>query len=238
MRVLIGFRKIYKSMYCRQSTKPLSWYADRCDNSWQQAIYHMDEPQYILHPPRNVGREAMAYLTFLIDHYDVLPEIIVFLHPHLQGWPAAWHNDAPDYNNVRSIQSLKLDYVRTNGYANMRCIHNPGCPAEIQPFRNDSRRTAELAFADAYMYFFGGNSSTVPEQVGTPCCSQFAVSSDQVRKRPRADYQRYRQWLISTELGSDISGRVMEYMWHIMFGKDPVWCPSLASCYCEQFGRC
>jgi len=206
--------------------------------SWQHAVYHMDDPDYILHPPLNKGREATAYLTFLIDHYDVLPEIILFLHPHRNGWPTAWHTDAADYDNVNSVRGLRLDYVREHGYANMRCIHDPGCPAEIQPFRGDPTRTAELAFAEAYTYFFGGNSSSVPERVGTPCCSQFAVSRDQVRKRPQSDYLRYRRWLLETELGSDISGRVMEYMWHMFFGKDPIWCPSLHECWCQQFGRC
>jgi len=205
--------------------------------SWQHAIYHMDDPSYVLHPPENKGREAMAYLTFLIDHYENLPEIIVFLHPHLKGWPEAWHTDAPDYSNVNSVRSLRLEYVREHGYANMRCISDPGCPGEIQPFRNDPTRSAELAFPDAWMYFFQTNMSTVPDVVGTPCCSQFAVSREQVRKRPQSDYLRYRKWLLETELNSDVSGRVMEYMWHIIFGKDPVWCPSLNTCWCEQFGR-
>lgn len=209
-----------------------------CDASWQHAIYHMDDPKYILHPPRNVGREAMAYLTFLIDHYHNLPEIMVFVHPHLQGWPIAWHTDAPGYNNVDSIRALKLDYVREHGYVNMRCIGDPGCPAEIQPFRNDTTRTAEIAFSEAYIYFFGENISAVPAKVGTPCCSQFAISRDQAWKNSQSDYVRHRGWLLETRLDSDVSGRVMEYMWHIIFGKDPVWCPVLQTCWCEQFGRC
>lgn len=129
----------------------------------------------------------MAYLTFLIDHYDMLPPTIVFLHPHLQGWPQAWHTDATSYNNVNSITSLRIDYVQEHGHANMRCIYSSGCPDEIQPFRNDSTRTSELAFAEAWTYMFGGNYNEVPETVATPCCSQFAVSMAQVLKRPLSD---------------------------------------------------
>ena len=141
----------------------------------------MDDPTSILHPPVNKGREAMAYLTFLISHYDVLPDIIVFLHPHRDGYPAGWHTDADNYDNVKSIRSLRLDYVRQNGYANMRCIYEPGCPAEIQPFRNDPMRSYELAFAEAYIPMFGGDLSTVPPVIATPCYAQFAVSATQVR---------------------------------------------------------
>jgi hypothetical protein len=55
--------------------------------SWQHAIDHMDDMNWILHPPFNKGREAMAYLTFLINYYDNLPELMIFLHAHPEGWP-------------------------------------------------------------------------------------------------------------------------------------------------------
>lgn len=198
----------------------------------------MDDPTWILHPPENKGHEAMAYLTFIIAHYHDLPSIIVFLHPHRKSMPQSWHNDAEDNDNVKSVRGLRLDYVRKHGYANMRCAEIPGCPDEIQPFRGDPERMFEVPFADAYVYLFGGNHSTVPHTVAAACCAQFAVSKAQVLARPKSDYVRYRQWLLDTDLHDEISGRVMEYMWHIIFGKDPVWCPDAAKCQCEQFGRC
>jgi hypothetical protein len=198
----------------------------------------MDDPSSVLHPPKNKGREAMAYLTFVIDHYDILPQLIVFLHPHLDGWPEAWHTDAPEYSNINSIRSLRAEYVEKHGYANMRCIHDPGCPDEIQPFRSESNQLAEEVFADVWVSFFGDNLTSVPRTVATPCCAQFAVSADQVRKRDRQQYVRYRQWLLETELDDATSGRVFEYLWHVIFGKPPVWCPDWRECWCDQFGRC
>ena len=221
----------------KMATDNVDWVAEKLQD-WQQAIYSMDDHKQILHPPVNKGREAMAYLTFIIDHYSSLPEIIVFLHPHRSGYPEAWHTDAEDYDNVNSIRSLRLNYVREHGYANMRCIHIPGCPDEIHPFRNDPERKYELAFADAYTYMFGGNRSTVPETVAAACCAQFATSRSQIQVRPKSEYERYRKWLMDTELSSEDSGRVLEYMWHMIFGKDPVWCPELTQCWCQQFGRC
>lgn len=38
----------------------------------------------------------------------------------------------------------------------------------------------------------------------------------------KADYERYYNWVLSTELSDDVSGRVLEYSWHIIFGMDPV----------------
>lgn len=220
----------------KMESENVDWLSELPD--WQHAVYHMDNPNWILHPPMNKGREAMAYLTFIISHYYVLPEVIVFLHPHRNGWPLAWHTDAKDYDNVNSLRSLRLEYVREHGYANMRCIQIPGCPDEIQPFRQDEERQHEIAFADAYTYMFGGNHSSVPHQVGAACCAQFAVSAAQVLTKPREDYVRYRKWLIDTTLDSETSGRVLEYMWHMIFGKEAVWCPDLNHCWCEQFGRC
>ncbi|KAK4937653.1 hypothetical protein LTR10_021799 [Elasticomyces elasticus] len=216
----------------------VSWVSDQLQD-WQHAIYFMDEEnEGNLHPPKNKGHEAMAYLTFLIDHYDDLPSSMVFVHAHLDGYPRAWHTDSRGYNQVRSIRSLRLEYVQEHGYANMRCISDPGCPAEIQINRHEDERTAERAFVGAWTYMFQTNASDVPDTIAQPCCSQFAVSKAQVLKRSREDYLRYRQWLLDTELDDATSGRVFEYLWHVIFGKDPVYCPPLNECRCQQFGRC
>jgi len=180
----------------------------------------------------------MAYLTFIIDHYDILPSYMVFVHPHLEGWPAAWHTDSAGHNQVSSIRSLKLEYLEQHGYANMRCLHDPGCPAEIQVGRQEDHRTAEHAMRDAWPFMFGGNYTDIPKVIGVPCCAQFAVSKTQVLKRSKSDYERYRRWLLDTELDDDTSGRVFEYLWHVIFGQEPVHCPDITQCWCDQFGRC
>ncbi|KAL8243957.1 hypothetical protein R6Q59_010215 [Mikania micrantha] len=219
-------------------TDNVDWVADQLED-WQQAIYYMDtEDEGILHPPRNKGRESMAYLTFLIDHFEKLPSVMVFLHPHLDGFPQAWHTDAPNYNNVKSIRSLRLEYVLEHGYANMRCIHDPGCPAEIQINREDPDRSTEHAMREAWPALFGGNRSDIPEIIAEPCCAQFAVSRTQVLNRTKAEYVHYRQWLLDTELSDAVSGRIMEYLWHVFFGQAPQYCPDLHQCQCEQFGFC
>ena len=194
---------------------------------WQHAIYTVDNPEDPLSLPQNKGREANVYLQYIISNYDFLPSIIVFLHPHRDGYPRAWHTEFHDHSNVRTIRILQTDFIRKNGYANLRCTHTPGCPAEIQPFRADPGRAPELALPEVWRVFFGdgsGNGTAVPlpEVIATPCCSQFAVSREQVWARPLSDYQRFHRWVLETDLDDDTSGRVMEYMWHIIFGRDPV----------------
>jgi hypothetical protein len=73
---------------------------------------------------------------------------------------------------------------------------------------------------DAWRKLF--NNTDVPHVLATPCCAQFAVSSKQVQKRPLDVYKRYYTWLMETPLKDETSGRVFEYLWHVLFGQDPV----------------
>ena len=35
-----------------------------------------------------------------------------------------------------------------------------------------------------------------------------------------------------------MSGRIIEYTWHIIFGKNAVHCPIAKECYCNLYGLC
>lgn len=126
------------------------------------------------------------------------------------------------------MQLLNIDFVQDNGYANFRCHTVPGCPAEIQPFRSKREQmkldkhemATELAFPAAWTALF--NSTVVPEQIGVACCAQFAVSRNQILQRPKEHYTWFHDWLMTTSLNDEVSGRVFEYIWHIIFGQDNV----------------
>lgn len=222
----------------RLSKENVDWVAKELPD-WTAYIYTVDDPTSPgLHTPKNKGKEAMPYLTYLINNYDTLGLTIAFVHSHRDGWPAAWHTDSAGYSTVTMLDTLKTDFVQKNGYVNLRCIHNPGCPDETHPFRtaHPSEHEYEAAIPAAWEVFF--NNTNVPDVLATPCCAQFAVSREQVLKRPREDYIRFRQWLLDTDVGDFDSGRVFEYLWHVIFGKEAVYCPSLVQCYCDVYGRC
>lgn len=165
---------------------------------------------------QNKGKESNVYLQYILDHYHKLPEYMVFLHAHR----SSYHVEFEEQDNALTVQRLQLDYVRKAGYTNLRCDWSPGCPDEVQPFRQLAGRTTEIAFAGAWIRIF--NNTNIPEIVGAPCCAQFAVTKKQVLARPLSDYQHYHDWLMETELDDETSGRVFEYLWHIIFGQDPV----------------
>ncbi|KAK2742749.1 hypothetical protein FQN55_007690 [Onygenales sp. PD_40] len=191
---------------------------------WHANIYVVDDPRAELTVPMNKGREAMVYLTYIIDNYDKLPDIMVFIH----GKRYQWHNDDPVYDSVPILTSLRLPHVYSVGYAPLRCAWVPGCPDEIHPLNpsltsltiNPSeevpdRLKAEAAYASAFQEIFP--NARVPSVVGAPCSSQFAVTRERVRMRGRAEYERVRRWLVETELEDRVAGRVLEYLWHSKF---------------------
>ncbi|KZZ91899.1 hypothetical protein AAP_03118 [Ascosphaera apis ARSEF 7405] len=199
------------------------------------AIYVADDDQSPLHPPVNKGHEAMVYLTYLIDNYDRLPDISIFMHSHRY----AWHNaELLNFDAVRLLQQLRDEKVIYDGYVNTRCVWAPGCPDWIKPRKTepqiDRPEQAEIGKAWTQLFPF----EPVPELLGQPCCSQFALSKDRIRSIPRERLMYVRDWLLKTELHDEISGRVFEYMWQVLFTNDNMYCPLQHVCWCETYGLC
>ncbi|KAH8433245.1 DUF3431 domain-containing protein [Aspergillus melleus] len=213
---------------------------------WKRAIYVVNPSrataanEHKLKTPLNKGHESMAYLTYLIDYYDRLPSIIAFLHAHRGGFFMAWHVDAPLHDNVAAMRSLQLDFVRQNGYVNLRCNWNPGCKAAHRINRHvtdivwqevfegtstpplNATISASLAENGAMDAARNQRFLPKPKEIGAACCAQFAVSREQVLQRPREDYVKFRQWIMDTDRDDASSGRVMEFLWHVIFGKESV----------------
>ena len=173
----------------------------------------------------------MAYLSYVIDNYANLPSTLAFLHSHRSGFLSAWHTDTPLHDNVEALRSLQIPFVQKNGYVNLRCNWNPGC---LEAHRHNAHVTPEVwndVFAGTSTETKKkkeegqedtGSEGMAPKLVGAACCAQFAVSRDQVLARPLSDYERFREWIVDTEKSDAKSGRVLEFLWHVIFGKDAV----------------
>ncbi|KAF9884209.1 hypothetical protein FE257_002200 [Aspergillus nanangensis] len=203
----------------RQAHEDTNWVLEELSD-WSHAIYTVDDPTAALRVTKNKGKESSVYLQYIIDNYHRLPSTVVFLHSHRDGYPRAWHTEFSDHSNVNTVKRLRTDFVQRHGYANLRCNPTPGCPDEIRPFRSHEAKLPEAMFPSVWKAFF--NNTPVPDVIAVPCCAQFTVSRDQVLQRPLSSYVRYHHWLMETSLPDEVSGRIMEYMWHIIFGRDPV----------------
>lgn len=182
-----------------------------------------DDPTSELRVPANKGHEAMAYLTFIIDNYNSIPEAgAVFVH----GSRFAWHNDSPDYDNAVLLTDLNVTAALAPvGYHNMRCDWSAStCPAEakaqgsletqmnavLEPF--NARVVSDAALPKALVHLFGGQGSSESRHSGeetgrqvvlgradtirSQCCAQFVVARDNIWRHSREEYVALRQWLL------------------------------------------
>ena len=201
----------------------------------------------VLRVPQNKGNEAMAYLTYLVDHYERLPDLVLFTHASA----ASWHNNNLHvYSTPLMLRELNYARVVRRGFVNLRCNWTPGCPDWIHPGSaraDDDFKAEEGLLADAFGEMFAGvaPAPAVPRVVGAPCCAQFAVSRARIRARPRTHYEGIRAWLLRTPLASRHSGRVLEYLWHYIFAgsaganaTESIDCPAEHVCYCDGYGVC
>ncbi|KAI1989907.1 hypothetical protein LOZ53_003473 [Ophidiomyces ophidiicola] len=203
-------------------------WAHRLRPQWIPFVYSIDkEPGFPLRLPANRGREAMAYLTFIIDNYDTLPEITAFVHAKNYQW----HNDGAGSRTAAILKNLYMSTVERKGYVNLRCNPDPGCPTAISPFSPTAEdiRTGDVRahFPEVYMALLNVTRKEVPKRIGSVCCAQFALSRDRIRLRPRDDYIRMREWALTADFDSQTIGWVFEMIWHIIFKEDAVLNPEM-----------
>ena len=211
-----------------------SWVARELPNV-KNAIYTVDDPHAALTVPKNKGNEAEVFLTFVIENYKKLPDISVFVHSH----QVAYHNnDLLDSDMPKMVRRLNHAHVKKEGYFNLRCHLEPGCPNWIHTNKTeqDTNRKEEVVFAKIWEDLHPGKS--MPSVLSVPCCSQFAASRDKLRTIPLEEWKRYRKWLIETDLDDELSGRVWEYTWHYILTEKAELCPSMYDCYCQGYHVC
>lgn len=226
----------------KTSTQDTAWIEEELadllhsNSSLASAIYIADDRNAPLHPPVNKGHEAMIYLTYIIDHYDKLPNVAIFMHFH-QG---SWHNnDLLDGSAAKIVRHLSSEKIFRDGYMNLRCHWEPGCPSWIRPKQlefADDHKKEELQFAQAFTELFPNDP--VPDVLAQPCCAQFAVSGERIRRHSRQRYIDMRTWLQNTDLDDYTSGRVFEYSWQFIFTSEPIHCRNMHICYCDGYSIC
>lgn len=201
----------------------------------EKAVYVADDPKAPLHPPKNKGHEVMVYLTWIIDNYDNLPDVAMFMHAH----QLTWHNDDLLGNDAaRLVQRLSRQRVWREGFINMRCSWYPGCPDWMHPgetAQNDNKQE-EVLLAKSWSEIFPLDQ--VPTVLAQPCCAQFALSRERIQAKPYAQYVWYRDWLFNTRLPDHLSGRIWEYVWQFVFTGQNIYCPKEHVCFCDQYGIC
>ena len=213
----------------------ISWIAQELPDL-NATVYVANDPSNILHSPKNKGHEVMVYLTYIIDHYENLPDVTIFIHAH--RW--AHHNsELLGYDAPQMIRRLSNRHVLRQGYVNLRCNWSPGCPEWLHPHDEGEEVLAkqeEAVLFESWDELFP--SEPLPQTLAQPCCAQFALSRDRVRSLPLSRYIFFRDWILQTPLSDYVSGRIWEYSWQYLFTSQGVACPAEHLCYCDAFRLC
>lgn len=199
------------------------------------SIYVADDALAPHHPPKNKGHEVMIYLSFIIENYDRLPDVVLFMHAH--RW-THHNNELLDFDAAQMIRRLSSAHVVREGYVNLRCHWDPGCPdwLHANSTAESMGKQEEAVLAQCWRELFPADP--MPAALSQPCCAQFAVARHRIRQIPRARFTYYRDWILRTPLSDYISGRIWEYSWQYLFTGQPDSCPPEHACYCDAFGLC
>lgn len=185
----------------------------------------------------------MAYLTYIIDNYDKLPEYVAFVHGH----NVSWHQMEPMQFKIRALNLTALDQV---DYINFRCEDMAGC--ESRPFLDTEvgNWDGERHMRDFWDWILPGVE--LPRYLSFKCCGQFAVTKKAILSRTVEQWKRVRDPLLvddaevadlawakaPTGVSYDwLVGTYYEKLWHVMFDTDPENCPSVADCRQRYFSN-
>ncbi|CRG92031.1 hypothetical protein PISL3812_09086 [Talaromyces islandicus] len=220
----------------------IDWLLPFCqDYGCTPFVYSMepDPEEGLLVPATTQGHEAAAYLTYIIQYYDSLPPYNIFVHAN----DDQWHNELFGPKTSTALRFLRYDSVDANGFVNLRCTGIPGCPNTLVPIHrepvDDEYAYVNDAFFQLYSHLLQVPMDQVPERVGHLCCGQFVLTRERIRARPREDYERILNWAANTDFTDSYGiGWTIEKIWHVLFGMEPVHCPRLEQCRCDNYGWC
>jgi hypothetical protein len=180
------------------------------------------------------GREALIYHSYFHDFYDDLPDISIMVHADERPW----HLDAALNQSLSfALSHIDLDEVERRQYVNLRVDWDGGCPGWINFTKPADEVVAkEQPFTrQAFQENFLVPETEVPEVLGAPCCSQFALTRDAIRRNPKEQYKRHMDWLSHTTLSDQIAGRTWEHMWQMLFLGTAIDCPHPFVTYCRLY---
>lgn len=140
----------------------------------------------------NSGYEASAYLKYIIERYDSLPERVAFIHGHEE----ADHQlgGRPMLDMIRTANVQKYGYVPLNN-----------------AWRNVLSVTQLNGFEEKWSKMF---VAPMPERFTIDTGAQMVVSRERILANKKSKYE----FLYDT-VDTKNDATIMEHMWHYIFGE-------------------
>lgn len=175
-------------------------------------IYDKENPNNPFNVPVNKGNEASVYLKYIIDYYDDLPDFTFFIHDD----EYAWHHSGSIIDKYDEAVKSNLMYYNINDRAgwNRRNLIPPETYAELLKFYDK--------YIEAYIPIskVPNNEDFIFGYIGS---AQFLIHKKLIQNLPREFYSNLYDWIITTDLPNYISGRFLEWTWHVFWFIYPVY---------------
>jgi len=230
MREKVALRLYHKCGHHFQDDQEREVERQRLLKDWS-SYFHTVEVRYVDDAVR--ADDCSAYLQYVVDYYDNLPDYTFFLHA-----------DAPEH-----IPSLELltdsvfaasrgffgEQVGFSHLAHNYVLHNLGC--ENNP-ACEAKELDGYEFPELWRNVFGSSiaPSLAEGDLNAYCCVQFLVRGSRIRLRPRSFYEHALSYFGDTPESyyklfpvgkvvrhGDTLGRtpcqLAMYIWHAMFGE-------------------
>lgn len=167
---------------------------------WPSVIYSKNKESKYYKGQPNIGKEATAYLKFILDNYDNLPEYTVFIHGHKDAWHQSKGNvldllDKAKFENYKFI-SLNFHYINRN---------------ERENEHGKIHKIKELWEEHFKPYL----NIECPDTFSYDCCAQFIVHKSRIVNNKKEAYQHWYDMFERNE----ITEYIFELLWHIIFGE-------------------
>jgi len=186
--------------------KNVDW-AYKLKNINKLYIYDKETPENEYNIPVNKGNEASVYLKYIVDNYDNLADFTFFTHDE----EFAWHHSGSIIDRFdEAVMSNKL-YYNINDVAVMGNIRYDRWYKEILIWYNN--------YIEKYI-----PRNTLPNQswtLGYRGSAQFLVHKSIITKLPLEFYENLYNWIITTDMPNEKSGRFLEWTWHLFWDIYP-----------------
>lgn len=201
---------------------------------YPHVVYSKTDPAADRYLPRNVGVEAEAFLTFIVEQYDRLPRTAVFVHGH----ETSDHQDGTVAHLLASLGDLgQYAYRNFNSKMAMfvydrRAMLRDRVMDEYFSLLDDAFVAAPQPILDSPHPWQNaelhrlvlGDDDPLPPYLVTMPCAQFVVHRDVIRSRPREYWRRLLDTMYALHDEHGLSGRdagiVFEYLWFYIFTRE------------------
>ncbi|KAG2392682.1 hypothetical protein C9374_011407 [Naegleria lovaniensis] len=188
--------KIDKIIVVSRFNEDVSWLAIHFPHI-KHVVYEKQDLTAPYHVEKNYGQEASAFLRYIIDHYDKLPNYMAFVHAHRSSW------------HIKDIVPIlkhlywgKYEYVSLN--PDKFTYHSAG---------NQNYDRVKKYWSHLFEESFG----KMPPVIYNWCCASFVVSRERVLRNSKSFYEKIYHWIMNSGVDSFWTSRVLEHTWGFIF---------------------